>query len=60
MMLEYQKIAQEENIEMANDTGVKSKFCSFSETQLYFRGLSHYPTLKYTVLKVLLPFPTTY
>jgi hypothetical protein len=54
------EIAQEEFIEMINDTGIKSEFFSFSETQFWFQRLLHYPALSKTVLKILLPFPTTY
>jgi hypothetical protein len=51
------EIAQEEFIEMINDTGIKSEF---SETQFWVRRLLDYPALAKTVLKILLPFPTTY
>jgi hypothetical protein len=57
---EIPEIAQEELIEMINDTGIKSEFSSFSETQFWVRRLLDYPGLAKTVLKILLPFPTTY
>jgi hypothetical protein len=57
---EIPEIAQEELIEMINDTGIKSEFSSFSETQVRVRRLLDYSALVKTVLKILLPFPTTY
>jgi hypothetical protein len=57
---EIPEIAQEELIEMIDDTGIKSQFSSFSETQFWVRRLLDYPALAKTVLKTLLPFPTTY
>jgi hypothetical protein len=57
---EIPEIAQEKLIEMINDTGNKSEFSSFSETQFWFRRLLDYPALAKTVVKILLPFPTTY
>jgi hypothetical protein len=57
---ELPEIAQEELIEMINDTSIKSEFSSFSETQFWARRLLDYPALVTTVLKILLPFPTTY
>jgi hypothetical protein len=57
---EIPEFAQEELIEMINDTGTKSEFFPFLETQFWVRRLLDYPTLAKTVLKILLPFPTTY
>jgi hypothetical protein len=57
---EIPEIAQEELIEMICDTGIKSEFSSFSETQFWVRRLLDYPALAKTVLKILLPFQTTY
>jgi hypothetical protein len=57
---EIPEIAQEEFIEMINDTDIKSEFSSFSETQFWFRRLLDNPALAKTVLKIFLPFPTTY
>jgi hypothetical protein len=57
---EIPEIAQEELIEMRNVTGIKSEFSSFSETQFWVRRLLDYSALAKTVLKILLPFPTTY
>jgi hypothetical protein len=45
---------------MINDTGIKSEFSSFSETQFWVRRLLDYPAVAKTVLKILLPFTTTY
>jgi hypothetical protein len=45
---------------MINDTGIESEFSSFSEKQFWVRRLLDYPALGKTVLKILLPFPTTY
>jgi hypothetical protein len=56
---EIPEIAQEEFIEMINDTGIKSEFSSFSKTQSWVRRLLDYPALAKTVFKILLPFPTT-
>jgi hypothetical protein len=53
------EITQEDLIEMINYTGIKSEFSSFSETQFWARRLLDYPALAKTVLKILLPFPTT-
>jgi hypothetical protein len=50
------EIAQEELIERINDTGIKSEFSSFSETQFWVRRPLDYPALAKTVLKILLPF----
>jgi hypothetical protein len=50
------EIAQEELIEMINDSGIKSEFPSFSETQFWVRRLLDYPALAKTVLKILLSF----
>jgi hypothetical protein len=57
---EIPEITQEELIEMINGTGIKSEFSSFSEIQFWVRRLLDYPALAKTVLKILLPFPTTY
>jgi hypothetical protein len=57
---EIPEIAQEELIEMINDTGIKSEFSSFSETEFWVRRLLDYPALAKTVLKILLPFATIY
>jgi hypothetical protein len=57
---EISQIAQEELIEMINDTGIESEFSSFSEKQFSVRRLLDYPALAKTVLKILLPFPATY
>jgi hypothetical protein len=45
---------------MIKDTGIKSNFSSFFETQFWVRRLLDNPALAKTVLKILLPFPTTY
>jgi hypothetical protein len=45
---EIPEIAQEELIEMINDTGLKSEFSSFSETQFWARRLLDYPALTKT------------
>jgi hypothetical protein len=57
---EIPEIAQEELIEMINDTGIESEFSSFSEKQFCVRRFLDYPALAKTVLKILLPFLTTY
>jgi hypothetical protein len=57
---EIPEIAQEELIEMINETGIKSELSYFSETQFWFRRLLDYPALAKTVLKILLPLPTTH
>jgi hypothetical protein len=57
---EIPESAQEEFIEMINDTGIKSEFYSFSETQFWVRRFLDYSALVKTFLKILLPFPTTY
>jgi hypothetical protein len=46
---EIPEIAQEEFIEMINDTGIKSEFSSFSERQLWFRRLLDNPAFAKTV-----------
>jgi hypothetical protein len=45
---------------MINSTGIKSEFSSFSEEQFWIYGLLDYPAHAKNVLKILLPFPTTY
>jgi hypothetical protein len=45
---------------MINDMDIKSEFSSFSEKRFWVRRLLDYPALAKTVLKILLPFPTTY
>jgi hypothetical protein len=45
---------------MINDAGIKWEFSSFSETEFWVRRLLDYSALAKTVLKILLPFPTTY
>jgi hypothetical protein len=45
---------------MINDTGIISEFSSFSEKQFWIRRLLDYPGIAKTVLKIFLPFPTTY
>jgi hypothetical protein len=57
---EIPEIAQEELIEMINDMGIKSEFSSCLETQFWVRRLLDYPALAKAILKILLPFPTTY
>jgi hypothetical protein len=57
---ETSESTQKELIEMINDTGIKSEFSSFLETQFWVRRLLDYPALAKTVFKILLPFPTTY
>jgi hypothetical protein len=57
---ETPEIAQEELIEIIDDTGIESEFSSFSEKQFWVQRLLDYPALAKTVLKILLPFPTTY
>jgi hypothetical protein len=54
------KTAQEVFIKMINNTGIKSEFSSFSETQFLVHRLSNYPTFANIALKILLLFPTTY
>jgi hypothetical protein len=54
---EISEIAQEELIEMINDTGIKSEFSSFSETQFWVRRFLDYPKLSKPLLYCL--FQTT-
>jgi hypothetical protein len=57
---EITEITHKELIEMINNTGIKSEFSFFLETQFCFRRLLYYPALAKPVLKILLPFPTIY
>jgi hypothetical protein len=56
---EIPEIAQEELIEMINDKGIESEFSSFSEKQFWVQMLLDNTALAKTVLKILLPFPTS-
>jgi hypothetical protein len=57
---EIPEIAQEKLIKMINHTGIESEFSSSSEKQFWVQRLLDYPALAKTVLKMPLPFPTTY
>lgn len=52
--------AQEEFIELINSDAARNDFSSMSVTKFWIKCLQSYPVLSETVLRLLLPFPTTY
>ncbi|XP_039175589.1 SCAN domain-containing protein 3-like [Crotalus tigris] len=52
--------AQEEFIELINSDAAKTDFSTIPVTKFWIKCLQSYPVLSETVLRLLLPFPTTY
>nr|XP_056706361.1 zinc finger BED domain-containing protein 5-like [Euleptes europaea] len=52
--------AQEEFIELINSDAAKTDFSTMPVTKFWIKCLQSYPVLSETVLRLLLPFPTTY
>ncbi|XP_007648258.1 zinc finger BED domain-containing protein 5 [Cricetulus griseus] len=52
--------AQEEFIELVNSDAARTDFSTLPVTQFWIKCLQSYPVLSETVLRLLLPFPTTY
>lgn len=52
--------AQEEFIRLTNSDAARADFSTMPVTQFWVKCLQSYPVLSETVLRLLLPFPTTY
>ncbi|XP_048344945.1 protein ZBED8-like isoform X2 [Sphaerodactylus townsendi] len=52
--------AQEEFIELINSDAARTDFSTMPVTKFWIKCLQPYPVLSETVLRLLLPFPTTY
>nr|KAF6369003.1 hypothetical protein mMyoMyo1_010410 [Myotis myotis] len=52
--------AQEEFIELINNDTARTDFSTMPVTKFWIKCLQSYPVLSETVLRLLLPFPTTY
>ncbi|XP_040275778.1 protein ZBED8-like [Bufo bufo] len=52
--------AQEEFIELINNDAARTDFSTMPVTKFWIKHLQSYPVLSETVLRLLLPFPTTY
>ncbi|KII72674.1 hypothetical protein RF11_15183 [Thelohanellus kitauei] len=52
--------SQEEFIELINSDAAKTDFSSMSISQFWIKCLPSYPVMSEMVLRLLLPFPTTY
>lgn len=52
--------AQEEFIDLINSNAARNDFSSMSITQFWIKRLQSYPILSEIVLRLLLPFPSTY
>lgn len=52
--------AQEEFIKFTNSDTARADFATMPVTQFWVKSLQSYPVLSETVLRLLLPFPTTY
>lgn len=52
--------AQEEFIELINNDAARTDFSTMPVTKFWIKCLQSYPVLSETVLRLLLPFPTTY
>ncbi|XP_053431246.1 protein ZBED8-like isoform X2 [Nycticebus coucang] len=52
--------AQEEFIELINSDAARTDFSTMPVTKFWIKCLQSYPVLSETVLRLLLPFPTTY
>ncbi|XP_040289892.1 protein ZBED8-like [Bufo bufo] len=52
--------AQEEFIELINNDAARTDFSTMPVTKFWIKHLQSYPILSETVLRLLLPFPTTY
>ncbi|XP_060616127.2 protein FAM200C-like isoform X1 [Anolis sagrei] len=52
--------AQKEFVELINSTAARTDFSTMPVTKFWINCLQSYPVLSETVLRLLLPFPTTY